>query len=44
MVLLTLAVTDEGHVIPAGTEGTIVSVHGDGSSTSSSSLSPWAPW
>lgn len=32
VVLLTLAVTDQGHVIPAGTEGTIVSVHGDGSS------------
>lgn len=32
-VVLTVALTsDEGDLIPAGTEGTIVSVHGDGES------------
>lgn len=32
VVLMAAAVSDEGDTIPAGTEGTIVSVHGDGTS------------
>jgi hypothetical protein len=32
VVLLAAAVSDDGDTIPAGTEGTIVSVHGDGTS------------
>lgn len=32
VVLMAAAVSDDGNTIPAGTEGTIVSVHGDGTS------------